>query len=60
MLQFPGDMFPVPREWVERDFNVVRWTEAENDGHFPEQEHPDVVAADLRAFAADLRADGRL
>jgi len=55
MLQFPGDMFPTPREWVERDFNVARWTEADAGEHFPEQEHPAVVAADLRA----LRAPGR-
>ncbi len=53
-LQFAGDMFPTPREWIERQGPVARWTEHERGGHFPEWEHPDLVAADLRDFIAEL------
>ncbi|MBV9205246.1 MAG: alpha/beta hydrolase [Actinobacteria bacterium] len=48
------DMFPTPREWAERFYNVVRWTELPRGGHFPEWDVPDLIAADLRAFYADL------
>jgi pimeloyl-ACP methyl ester carboxylesterase len=53
-LQFSGDMFPTPREWVERSGPVARWVEAGRGGHFPEWEQPDAVAADLRDFVAGL------
>jgi pimeloyl-ACP methyl ester carboxylesterase len=50
------DMFPTPREWVERSGRVDRWTEADRGGHFLEWEEPDMVADDLRAFFRDLRS----
>lgn len=53
-LQFSGDMFPTPKEWVERQGAVARWNEHDRGGHFPEWEHPDLVAADLREFVAGL------
>jgi pimeloyl-ACP methyl ester carboxylesterase len=53
-LQFVGDMFPTPREWVERQGPVAQWVEHERGGHFPEWERPDVVADDLRGFVAGL------
>jgi pimeloyl-ACP methyl ester carboxylesterase len=46
---------PAPREWAERSYAVRRWTVLERGGHFPEWEVPDLVAADLRAFLAELR-----
>lgn len=53
-LQFAGDMFPTPREWVERNGPVARWTEHDRGGHFPEWERPDIVAADLRDFISTI------
>jgi pimeloyl-ACP methyl ester carboxylesterase len=52
--QLPGDMFPTPREWAERQGPVARWTTLERGGHFGEQEVPDLLAEDLRAFFAGL------
>lgn len=46
-----ADMFPTPREWAERSYNVVRWTELERGGHFLEWETPDAIVADLRQTA---------
>ena len=41
--------FP-PRPWVERGYNVTRWTELPRGGHFPALELPEVLAAEVRAF----------
>ncbi|QBD78950.1 epoxide hydrolase [Ktedonosporobacter rubrisoli] len=55
MLMSPKDMFPTPREWVERSSNVQRWTEISSGGHFLEWEEPERVAEDLRAFFRPFR-----
>lgn len=41
--------FP-PRCWVERGYDVVRWTEVARGGHFAALEVPDVLAGDVVAF----------
>ena len=51
-------MFPTPRDWVARTARIDRWTEIETGGHFIEQEEPELVAADIRAFLRSLRARG--
>src|SRR3954468_6492245 len=43
MMMSPKDMFPTPREWVERSYNVARWTDIDRGGHFLEWEEPDLV-----------------
>ena len=40
----------VPREWVERLYDVVRWTELPRGGHFAATEEAALVAADIAAF----------
>ena len=55
MLMSPKDMFPTPRAWAERSYNVTRWTEIDRGGHFLEWEEPEAVAADIRAFFRPLR-----
>lgn len=41
-----------PRSWCERAFNVVRWTEFPEGGHFPAMEVPDLLLDDIREFFA--------
>jgi len=48
------DATPPPREWAERLYDVCRWTVHPRGGHFPAAEVPDLLAADLTAFFADL------
>ena len=55
MLMTEKDFFPMPREWVERSYNVKRWTTIDRGGHFLEWEEPALVAEDIRAFFRDLR-----
>ncbi len=53
---FPAEFMPwPPRSYVERLFNVTRWTEMPRGGHFAALEAPDLLVDDIRAFARALR-----
>jgi hypothetical protein len=55
-MAMPGtDMFPTPRAWAERQYNVVCWTDLPRGGHFLEWEVPHLIADDLHAFLRALR-----
>ncbi|MEV7046403.1 epoxide hydrolase family protein [Amycolatopsis sp. NPDC051061] len=54
-LMSSKDMFPTPREWVERTSRVDRWTAVDRGGHFLEWEEPRLVAEDMRDFFRELR-----
>jgi pimeloyl-ACP methyl ester carboxylesterase len=50
VARFPKeDPFPI-RSWVERGYNVQRWTEMPSGGHFAAAEEPELLAEDIRAF----------
>lgn len=51
---FPQDIEKPPREWVERTYNLVRYTSMPRGGHFAPHEEPELLAADIRAFFTDL------
>ena len=44
-----------PRDWVERAYDVVRWTDFPRGGHFAAMEEPELLAGDVRAFFRNLR-----
>lgn len=46
--------FP-PREWIERGYNVQRWTDFSSGGHFAAMEEPELLVEDIRAFFRPLR-----
>lgn len=46
--------FP-PREWIERGYNVQRWSEFPTGGHFAAMEEPDLLVNDIREFFRPLR-----
>jgi pimeloyl-ACP methyl ester carboxylesterase len=51
--RFPKEIINPPREWVERVFNVARWTEMPVGGHFAALEQPRALASDIHeAFSA--------
>jgi pimeloyl-ACP methyl ester carboxylesterase len=50
IAHFPKKIRFPPREWVERGYNVKRWTEMPRGGHFAAVEQPELLAADIRAF----------
>jgi microsomal epoxide hydrolase len=53
---FPAEMsaWP-PRSYVNRMFNIKRWTKMPKGGHFAALEQPDLLVDDIRAFARTLR-----
>jgi pimeloyl-ACP methyl ester carboxylesterase len=51
---FPADLVQPPRSWAERNYRLVRYTRMSRGGHFAALEEPDLLAADIRAFAAQL------
>ena len=54
---FPHSLVPegeAPREWAERLYDVRRFTRMPRGGHFAPVEAPELVAADIAAFFADL------
>jgi pimeloyl-ACP methyl ester carboxylesterase len=52
---FPKDISHPPREWAERFFNVQRWTEMPQGGHFAAMEEPELLAQDIRAWFRPFR-----
>jgi len=55
IAHFPREIPFPPQEWVERGYNVQRWTKMPRGGHFAAAEQPDLLAADIRAFFRPLR-----
>jgi pimeloyl-ACP methyl ester carboxylesterase len=51
---FPKDLVPAPRQFAERFFPIVRWTELPSGGHFTAWEEPDAFARELTALARDV------
>ncbi len=43
-----------PRSYVERIYNIKRWTEMEKGGHFAALEQPELLIKDIRDFARSL------
>ena len=51
---FPHDVLPVPREWVEKAYPVIQYTEMAHGGHFTALEEPGAFAEDIRNFLGKL------
>lgn len=53
---FPKEMLAwPPRSYVERIYNITRWTEMPRGGHFAAMEEPVLLVDDIRGFARELR-----
>jgi pimeloyl-ACP methyl ester carboxylesterase len=50
VARFPKEVLRFPRSWVERRYNVTRWTDMPHGGHFAAMEQPALLVGDLRAF----------
>ena len=48
---FPADLgAPAPREWVQRRYQLARYTAVPRGGHFAAHEEPELLAGDITAF----------
>jgi epoxide hydrolase len=52
---FPREIFKPPRAWVDRLYDVQRWTRFERGGHFAAMEEPAALVEDVRAFFRAVR-----
>ncbi len=52
---FPADIMRFPRRWMERHFNLQRWTEFPAGGHFAPAEEPQLLVEDIREFFRRFR-----
>jgi pimeloyl-ACP methyl ester carboxylesterase len=55
IARFPHELPMPPRSWVERCFEVQRWTNMPHGGHFAAMEQPHALAEEIRAFFRPLR-----
>jgi microsomal epoxide hydrolase len=55
VARFPREVMRFPRSWVERHYNVTRWTELPRGGHFAAMEVPELFVPEVRAFFATVR-----
>lgn len=55
---YPRELTRPPRAWIEQEYNLVHWFEAEKGGHFAALEQPAAFSADLWAFHARLKEIG--
>jgi pimeloyl-ACP methyl ester carboxylesterase len=58
IARFPYEAPFPPRSWVDRVYDVRRWTEMPRGGHFAALEAPELLAADVAAFFADVTEGG--
>ena len=57
VVLFPKEYLEwAPRSYVERIYNIQRWTEMPKGGHFAALEQPDLLVKDIREFAKDLKS----
>lgn len=55
VANFPMEIMGARRRWVERDNNLVHWSEFDRGGHFAALEEPDLLLDDIRTFFRSLR-----
>jgi pimeloyl-ACP methyl ester carboxylesterase len=52
--KFPKELPTPPRSYIEKGFNIQRWTEMPRGGHFAAAEQPWLLAKDIKDFFANL------
>lgn len=55
IARFPAEAPFPPREWIERGYNIVHWTEMPRGGHFAAMEQPELLAESICSFFRPLR-----
>jgi len=55
VANFPMEIIGGRRRWVERENQLVHWTDLDRGGHFAALEQPDLLVDDIRTFFRGLR-----
>ncbi len=56
VARFPKESPFPPRSWIERGYNLQRFTELPSGGHFAAMEQPEALVGEIRNFFRPLRA----
>ena len=52
---FPKELLAwLQQSYVDRVYNIIRWTQFPRGGHFAAMEAPEMLVEDIRAFARTL------
>ena len=52
----PNDLaVPPPTRWLERSYNIAHRRDAEDGGHFPAFERPELFVEEVRGFFRSYR-----
>jgi pimeloyl-ACP methyl ester carboxylesterase len=51
----PKNIFRPPKEWIERAYDVRRFTKMARGGHFATLEEPELLVENIRVFFRPLR-----
>ncbi|GHB54743.1 epoxide hydrolase family protein [Persicitalea jodogahamensis] len=54
--KFPKELPTPPRAYIEKGFNIQRWTEMPNGGHFAAMEQPELLAKDIIDFFLNAKS----
>jgi pimeloyl-ACP methyl ester carboxylesterase len=52
--RFPAEPWSPPRQMVERQYNLIHYSEPSKGGHFPALEQPAIWAEDVATFFSDV------
>ncbi len=55
--KFPNELPTPPRSYMEKGFNVQRWTEMGAGGHFAAMEQPHLLAEEIKVFFRELTSE---
>jgi pimeloyl-ACP methyl ester carboxylesterase len=53
---FPAEILPAPRSWLERVYRLERYTKMPRGGHFAALEEPELLVQDVREFLRTRRS----
>ncbi|WP_343671221.1 epoxide hydrolase family protein [Chitinophaga sp.] len=56
--KFPKELPTPPRSYIEKGFNIQRWTDMNAGGHFAAMEQPNLLANDIRDFFGGFMKPG--
>lgn len=54
IARFPHDILPVPRKWIESNYNLVQFSEMPFGGHFTAMEAPEEFSRSLQKFMSHI------
>lgn len=53
--RYPAEIIKTPRSWAEEFYDVVRWSEMSEGGHFAAMEVPELFVDEVRSFFREVR-----